>query len=471
MRKPRSYSIKEVYNATYLGFVFEFYCSKKSQFVVEDLKRVSRKNVVLTDQDYKPTYSTSILLKEYDGKRPRYQFKVGYQPYKEIPTFLNMILFWINENASLDYSTLLKVNLLYNFNELQTLTSISNMDVGKMVLKIDEEYMNERFPETEGSPFSMSIKKLIPFNMSISASNVVNLRNNFKMPIAEYYGVDFTKQTQGELTFNYIGGPEYSDRIKGIYEVLEYYILTTYQVLNSEEDTPRMVEELNKLTEEYRTFRKCYYNVNRFMDVYKDFTIYVDLNKQAALVESHWFRLRDVLAKLILESNIKQCKFNLDTEFGNYQIKDSEVSSSIIKGFQIINSNVSGIFEDCRFWKSKIENSRIVNSTLVTHNEVTESYLQNVRADRDNKIDKSYIVNTGEIINCKVNESIIKNAGIGDKAKLDEECLVINSREKQIPKPSIPEISEIKDYKWIKSLRDPDYKDKGYGNEYKEDES
>ena len=471
MRKPKTHSIKEVYNSTLLGFVFEFYCSKRSQFIVEDLKKVSGKNVVLTDQDHKPSYSTSILLKEYDGKRPRYQFKVGYQPYKDIHTFLNTILFWINENASLNYSTLLKVNLLYNFNELQTLTSISNMDIGKMVLKIDEKYINERFPEMEGSPFSMSIKKLIPFNMAINASNVTNLKNNFRIPTGEYYGVDFTKQPQGELSFNYIGGPEYSNRVKGIHEVLEYYIFTTYQVLNSEVGTPTMVEELNKLTEEYRTFRKCYYNFDRFMDVYKDLTVYVDLNKGPRIVEAHWFQLRDILAKLILESNVKQCKFNLDTEFGTYQIKDAEISSSIIEGFQIVNSNVNGFLKNCHFWKSKIENSRIIDSTLVTNNEVVESYLQNVRADNDNTISESYIINTGEIINCKVNESVIKNAGIGDKAKLDEECLVINLREKKIPKSPAIEISEIRDYRWIKSLRDSEYKDEGFGNEFKEDES
>jgi hypothetical protein len=471
MRKPRSYSVKEVFDSAQLGFTFEFYCSKKSDFIVEDLKKIVGKNVVLTDSEgMNPTYTSAILLKEYDGKRPRYQFKVGYQNYSEVPTFLNTILFWINESASLHHSTLLKTKLLFNFNELKTLHSISNMDVGKLVLKMNESYIYDRFPEMKKNPFALSIKKLVPYNMTVSASEVVNMRNNFKFPIADYYGVDLTEQTRGELTFNYIGGSDYSEKPNEIREILEYYIITTYQTLNSDKYTPTEVAELNKLTEEYRTFRKCYYDPERFQNVYKDFQIYIDLNKGPAVVEAQWFQIRDVISRLILESDVKKCKFNWDTEQGTFQIKDSLIESSIIKNIQIVNSTISGIVEDCHLWTSKIENSRIINSTLVNRNEISESYLSKVRADKSNHINESFIVNFGEIINCDVNNSVIKNAGIGESAKLDENSLVVNPKERnQFPSENGINVKEVRDYTWIKSLRDPDYKDKGFGNEYKDE--
>lgn len=469
MRKPKTYSVKEVYNSTQIAFVFEFFCSKQSSFIVEDLKKILGKNVVLTDESIDPTYTNAILLKEYDGKRPRYQFKVGYQNHKEMPTFLNTVLFWINENASLDHSTLLKVSLNYNFNELNTLHSISNMDVGKMVLKMDEKFVNSKFPEMKGNPFAMSVKKLVPYNMSINASHIVNMRNNFKYPIAEYYGIDFSDQTRGNITFNYIGGEKYSEKAQEVNEVIDYYVLSTYQVLNSSEYTPTMIQELNELTEEYRKFRKCYYDPKRFMETYKDLTVYIDLNKGPSLVEAQWFQIRDVLAKLILESEVKKGKFNWDTEMGIFQIKDAVIENSIITDFQIVNSNVSGVLERCHLWKCKANNSRIVNSTLVNRNEINECYLEKVRADRNNQINESYVVNYGEIINCDVNESVIKNAGIGDKAKLDENSLVIHPKEdKVIPSINGINVDEIRNYKWIKSLRDPNYKDNGFANEYKD---
>jgi len=470
MRRAKTYSSKEVYDAAMLGFVFEFYCSKESSFIIEDLQKISGKNVVITNEDHiKPTFSTCILLKEYEGKRPRYQFKIGEQKYNEVSTFLNTILFWINENASLDKSTLMKVNLNYS-SELQTLTNISHMDIGKLILKMDEGYIYQRFPEMKNSPLALSVKKIIPFNMSSNASNVVNLINEFQMPVDTFYGIDLTEQTKGELTFNYIGGYKYSERVKEIYEILEYYVFTTYQVLNAEEYTNSMIHELNRLTEEYRIFRKCYYKYDLFESTYKDFDIYIDLNKGHQLIETQWFQLRDLVAKLILESNLKKCKFNWDTEFGTFQIKGAEINGSRVKGFQLVDCKINGIVENCHLWTSKISNSRIINSTLVNKNDVSESYLQKVRADRENKIEESLIFNFGEVVNCDLNGCVIKNAGIGDKAKLDENCLVINPRER-LAQPSANgiESKEIRDYKWIKSLRDPNYKDKGFENEYKEE--
>lgn len=470
MKRAKTYSSKEVYDAAMLGFIFEFYCSKEPSFIVEDLKKISGKSVVITDQTtIKPSFSTCILVKEYDGKRPRYQFKIGEQKYNEISTFLNTILFWINENASLDKNTLMKVNLNYS-SELQTLTNISHMDIGKLILKMDEGYVYQRFPEMKGCPFASSVKKIVPFNMSSNASNAVNLVSEFQMPVDTFYGIDLTEQTKGELTFNYIGGYKYSEKVKEIYELLEYYVFTTYQVLNAEEYTSSMINELNKLTEEYRIFRKCYYKYDLFESTYKDFVIYIDLNKGHQLIETQWFQLRDHVAKLILESNLKKCKFNWDTEFGTFQIKDAEINASRVKGFQLVDCTINGIVENCHLWSTKLNNSRILNSTLVNGNKVSESYLQKVRADRENKIEESMIVNSGEIINCDLNGCIIKNAGLGDKAKLDENCLVISPKEK-LSQPSLNgiEVKEIRDYKWIKSLRDPNYTDKGFANEYKDE--
>lgn len=467
--KPKTYSIKEVLNSTLVGFTFEFFCSKESQFIIEDFKQILGKNIVITDeQKIQPTYTSAILLKEYDGVRPRYQFKVDYQPFNEISTFLNTMLFWINENATLNNSTILKTKLQYNFNELKTINSISNMDVGKLVLKIDENFVYNRFPEMTESPYAMSVKKLIPLNMSVNASNVVHLKNSFKMPVAEYYGIDFTEQTRGELTFNYIGG-KYSDKPNEVNELLEYYIITTYQSLNEIDYLPSEIHELNQLTEEYRTFRKCYYNAKRFFETYKDFTVYIDLSKSPSLLETQWVQIRDVIGKLILENNIKKCKFNWDTEMGVFQIKNAHIEKSIIKGFQIVDSDITGIVEGCHLWKCNIDNSRLKSTTLVNNNKLSDSFLENVRADRNNIISDSYIKNSGEILNCKINESIIINAGIGDKAKLDENCLVVQPKEEfSVPSVNGIDIKETRDYKWIKTFRRNDYKDEGFANEYKD---
>jgi hypothetical protein len=469
--KPRSYSIKEVYDAAMVAFTFEFYCSKEQSFIIEDFKSIVKKNVVLTDQpNVKPTYSSFVLLKEYDGKRPRYQFKVGYQNYSEVSTFLNTMLFWINENASLNESTLLKTSLTYNFNELKTISSISNMDVTKLILKLDENYIYERFNEMKGNPFVMSAKKLVPYNMSVNVSNVVNVRNQFNFGVGKYYGIDLSDQVFGELSFNYIGGPKYSEKVKEIYEILEYYVITTYQVLNEPNYSTSEIEELNRLTEEFRTFKKCYYNARKFLDNYKDIKIFIDLNNNPNLIETQWFQIRDKMTRLVLENNIKKCKFNYDTETGMFEVKDAEISSCFLKNLNIIDSKISGVIEHCKIWQCEISNSRVNDSIFVNKNTVSNSFMERIRADKDNKINDSFITNTGEIINCKVTNSIIKNAGIGNFAKLDENCLIIHPIEKNINPEKIGiNVTEPRDYQWIKSLRDVNYKDKGFVNLLKDE--
>ena len=112
-------------------------------------------------------------------------------------------------------------------------------------------------------------------------------------------------------------------------------------------------------------------------------------------------------------------------------------------------------------------NSRVSKSTLISGNKVQSSLLEICRVDRANTIEKSYIVNQGEIINCEVNESIIKNAGIGQNAKLDEECTVIEDRQLSIPPPGEGlQIGEIRDYRWLKDMRENE-PEPGFGNEFK----
>lgn len=469
--KPKDYSLSEVYTNSFLSFIFEFYCSKETSFIVEDLSKICNKYITLTDKEnVNPSQSTYVLLKEYSGVRPRYQFKTGFQCYEKLSTFLNTILFWLNENTSTDNSTLLKTKLFFDFNKLKTLNSISNMNVVKLLLKFNENYIYERLNNMNNNPSCMSIKRLLPYNMSVNVSNNVNVRNHFKIPINTYYGIDLTEQTLGEISFNYIGGLNYTEKIKEINEILQYYIITTYQSLNEYDFTQDELTEFNKLTENYRTFKKCYYNPKKFLNTYKDINLFIDLNNNEELIETQWFQIRDTLAKLILESDVRKCKFNLDTEEGTFQIKDAIINNCVIENLHIVDSKINGIINNCRLWQCDVNNSRIKNTVFVSENKISNCYLENVRADKDNNINESFIINNGEIINCKVNSSVIKNAGIGNLAKLDENCLIIHPKEKDLnPSKNGIDINEIRDYKWIKSLRDKNYKDLGFQNLYKEE--
>ncbi len=469
LNKPKNYSVSELFNAAQVGLTFEFYSSKKTGFIVEDLAKPLGKVVVVTGDDkVLPTWSSAILLKEYNGKRPRYQLKIAPQEYMTIGPGLHGVLAWINEHAALDYSTKMSINLSFKHRNLQTLSTISNMDVGKMILKIDENFLYEKFPQMKESPFALSIKRFIPFDGFINISNPLsNLNTSFQLPIAEYYAVDFTDQTMGSLKFNYIGGSNYANKPADINETLKYYIISTYQVLNSSGYTIDMKHELKKLTEEYSKMRRAYYEPEYFLKEYSEIRISVDLNRNEQITKTFWNKIRNPLLKLVLESDLRRGDFNLDTEEGRFELRDAELNGVRVNGFHLVRCQIKGLVENCNIWNSKIMNSRVKKSILISGNDVESSLLESTRADRDNTIEKSYIVNQGEIINCEVNESIIKNAGIGQNARLDEECTVIEDRIPVTPPPSKGlQIGEIRDYRFIKDMRE-NKPDPGYGNEFK----
>jgi len=467
--RAKDYSVQEVFNNTSIGLQFEFYSSKKTGFIAEDLAKPLGKQVIVTgDEKVVPTWSSAILLKEYNGKRPRYQLKIAPQDFLSIGPGLHGVLGWLKEHAAFDYSTKLSVDLSFKHRELQTLTTISNMDVGKMILKMDENYLYERFPGMKGSPFALSIKRLVPFDGFINVSNPLsNLNTSFKLPIAEYYAVDFTNQTMGNLKFNYIGGSDYAAKPGEINEAIKYYIISTYQVLNSAGYTPDMQYELKKLTEEYSKMRRAYYEPEYFLTEYADIKVSVDLNRMDQITKTYWSKIRDPLLKLVLESDLKRGYFNWDSELGQFELRDAELNGVRVSNLFLMECQINGMVENCHIWSSSIMNSRVSKSTLVSGNKVQSSLLEVCRVDRANTIEKSYIINQGEIINCEVNESIIKNAGIGQNAKLDEECTVVEDKQVSIPPPGQGlQVGEIRDYRWIKDMREND-PEPGFGNEFK----
>ena len=97
--RPKEFSVGEVFEASQIGLKFEFYSSKKTAFITEDLSKSLGKAVVITGSEKAlPTWTTAILLKEYNGKRPRYQLKIASQDFVSIGPGLHEVIGWIKEN-------------------------------------------------------------------------------------------------------------------------------------------------------------------------------------------------------------------------------------------------------------------------------------------------------------------------------------------------------------------------------------
>jgi len=466
--RPKEYQPYEIFKNAYIGLIFEFFSSKDIQFIRDDLSKILEKAVVITeDPNSSPTFSSSILFKEYGENMCRYQLKIAMESFSTIKPMIISILKFINGIGNLDYSTKLIVDLFFDHRILQTLSAISNMDISKMILKIDENFFYNRFPMSKISPLCLSVEKFFPYYQLVSTSlSLSNLKNNLSFPISENYGIDFTRQPMGILRFNYIVG-NYAENPNYVNEAIEYYIITTYKVLNSSGIDPEMEYKLDNIGNKYSSIRDYYNDPEIFLKRFPNIKVYVNLSGDISVIRTYWSRIRTNIMKLILQSDLKKGSFNLDTDLGLFEIKDAEIFNAIIKDFNIVRCKISSsILDNCYFYICNINNSKIDNSKIISGNKIEKSFINNSIVNKSNIIDKSYIVNNGKILNCKVNSSVVKDANLGKDAKLDENTILIKPSyvSPPLPKKGI-EVDGVRDYNWIKSMRKTP--DEGFANYYK----
>jgi len=361
----------------------------------------------------------------------------------------------------------MRVNMSFDHSHLKTLQSISSMNVQKLVLKIDEEFIYEKFPLQEDSPYCMSIKTLLPVTEAVYVPDLVkNVNYVIGIPKKNFYGVNFKDQTQGVLEFNYIGGDDYSEMSKEILEVLQYYVIKTYQSLNEVEFTKPELLELQTMTDEFYKIQEAYYEPEKFTELFPEIKVGIDMRRDTQMMKAYWPKIRNTLFQSVINNNLREGEFNLDTEYGVYQLRRADINCTNLKGFDLVLCNVQGVLEQCNMISCTINNARIYNSKVVKGTTISDSYLQRMTIEKENTINNCFVENNWELLNCNINDSIIKFAGIGKSARIDESSVLIDREEKNRAPAVGVEVEEMRDYKWIKNLTGKKSDEHVFGNEY-----
>lgn len=469
MRKPKHYSVLEVLNFSDIGLVFEFYSTKESNFIVDDLTRMISKNIVLTNEEgHIATFSNAILLKEYEAARARYKLIIAPQNYHSVLPVIDSVSGWISESCETTADTQLKLSLSFNHHHLETLSSLSQMDPTRLILKFDENEVYKRFPEQKGSPYVLSIKNIAPITYYINESDfTTNIKYILSTPYSEFYGINFKEYTRGILECNYVGGKDYANKPEEIKNVLEYFIIKTYQSINEEEYTAAEEFEMKRITEGFEKMQMAFYDPEVFMNEFKDIRVYVDLKTSNQIIKTFWTNIRKTLFEMIINGGLREGQFNLDTQVGRMQLRKAKLTNSLncIKDMDLVHCDLSGIMENCTFVSCNIGKARIYDSKFISNNKIEDSYMEGVSVNKSNEINRCYVVNNEEIINCQVNESVIKFASPGKGMTTDDKTTIIV---KQLPLPKLTDavhVKEIRDYSWIKSMNKKS-DDVGYGNQY-----
>lgn len=467
MRKPKHYSVLEVLNFSDVGLLFEFYSTKESTFIVDDLTRLTSKNIVLTNEtNYNASYSNAILEKEYEATRSRYKLHIAQQNYHSVLPIIDSVTKWISESCETTLDTLLKINLSFNHRHLETLSSISQMDPTRLILKFDENEVYKRFPEQKGSPYALSIKNLAPITNYINESEFENnIKYILTTPYAEFFGINFKEYTRGILECNYIGGKGYAEKPTEIKDILEYLIIKTYQSINEEETNDFEKYEIKRLTEGFNKMQMAFYDPEIFMKEFANLKVYVDLKTSPQTIKTYWNILRKPLFEMIIGGGLRQGTFNYDAQIGRFQLRKGVLRNATLKDMDLVSCELTGIVENCSLVSCNIGKARIYNTKVINNNRIVNSYMEGVSVNRVNEIDKCYILNNDEMINCAITETVVKFATPGKNLTADDKSTVII---KQVPLPVKTDainIEKTRDYSWIKSMNKKS-DDIGYGNLY-----
>ena len=409
-----------------IGFEWEFFSAKPMKDVAKSLQKAIGKKIFIplvikefnkpgvpgVHTEFVPTDTVYKLERDYSGGDKMFELVSGPLPYEEARMQLIKVLNWISENGYTTKKTGIHLNLsLLPMKKELGRISIINMDRLKFCLSFDEKAVYKEFPNRENNTYAKSVKNLIPTNPFVFTENIINVNTgNFKVPSTKYYGVNFLKQPKDYLEFRYLGGADYEKKTNKILNLLDMFCISIYDTLKNPEYTESDIQQLKDILKKHKKILEGYSNFEQFIYNFPDIVLMVDLKGGAEVLKSFWGMIRDALYDLVVNANFKKGYLNYDTEAGKFQVKDSILENcNELTGYEIFNSKVEGIFNQCDFFDCTIENSHLHNCKLLKSNLVTMSKIKDSPIQFSNACVSCYIENKDVLINGKLDKCIIRH--------------------------------------------------------------
>jgi hypothetical protein len=375
-------------------------------------------------------YNNFKLEHDFSGGRAMMELVTGPVPFFEAKIILAKVLNWIKQNGKTNDRSGIHVNISFNkFTSPNKRIDISNLDVLKLILTFDEEYIFSRFPNRKNNVFARSIDYVFPNNLFSFNDDIKTInRSSFSVPKEKYFGFNFSKLPNGYVEMRYLGGKNYEDKITEILECMDYAVLTIYGCLEKSGYTEENLARLRGRLAEHRKFINGMKNHKVFSVFYKDINVYVDLKNSDQLLSAYWEEYRNVLFDLIYRNGLKSGHVNLDIDLHRYQVKDGVFKKPWgLSFYDLVDCRLKdSIIDQCTLIGCKINSSQLFFCEVVLDNAIDDSKIKSCYIKTlDNSFSNCYIDNLphnvkGNIVNC-----IIRSGGISDLTTIDDKTTVV----------------------------------------------
>jgi hypothetical protein len=323
---------------------------------------------------------------------------------------------WTNEKCSIHF------NISFTDDR-----DLNDLNILKLILNLDEEEVYRNYPSRKDNVYAKTIKKIIPFKEYDYFNIPINvIKNNMRLPSDKYYGVNFLhvnndKESQ-RLEFRYIGGRDYEKNIGQLIYFLERFVMDVYDSVDVDfdaEDVKKLEEYLEDNIKTYKNFSKY----DNFIVDHHSVQIQIDQNSNYDVVSTYYSKIYNRLFQLIDSTEgLKDCIINYVTSTQTLEIVDANVkTTSTLKNFDFVNSNLEGIFEDCLFLGCEIKNSQCIKSKLL-QSEAEESKILNCKVDQST-LTNCFFMNGH--LNGDMYGGVFRSGKLGPFATMDSDVKVI----------------------------------------------
>lgn len=357
---------------------------------------------------------------DYSGGPNMVELITGPMAYNDSKIVLLQILHFIQEYCYTDEKCSIHINISFANDKEKPMSMLNPL---KLILNTDENYIYQLFPERKNNIYAKSVKKVLPYKGFTDTEVAVNqIMSNMILPDdTKYYGINLHSAERGWIEFRYVGGNGYENKINSILELVDYFIISTYNSINTpfdSEDRIKLSALIMDRIEKYVMFS----DYDGFLAMSHKVHLEVDMRDEYEYVVAYYEKFKEQLYDLLMDNDISGGVINYNTESGKLEIVDCEIRSIFdMRNVHIINCNLnqSHIFE-CQLSACTLRKSHIMNS------KISECDMYNCKISSCNMIDSmakdSYLF-LCKFKNNEVKSSILRSCEIDAESEISQDSL------------------------------------------------
>ena len=411
-----------------IGIEFEFYMKdlsyyKTLEILNKELYPVKVWGFRQYHSSFTPDENNFKIEPDLSGGSNMVELVTGPMEYFDAKYYLVKISKFIQNYGYTNDKTSIHFNISFNNEE----TNLNDLNILKLILNADEDEIWRAFPSRKGNVYAKSVNNIIPykeydfFNIPISV-----VKNNMRIPNDKYYGINFSninnEKEKQRLEFRYIGGKDYEKNIGQLIYFMERFIINAYDSVDVNFNT----EDIKKLEDYLEENIKSYKNLSKYDNFIVEFPsimIQIDQVGNYDLISSYYDRIYPKLYNIIDSvEDLKDCIINYVTKDQNIEIVDANIkATSTLKTFDIINCSVEGIFEDCYFVGSEINNSQVTKCKL-QHSDALNTKVLNCNVE-SSTLENCYFMEG--YLNGDMRGGVYRSGKLGPYATLDSEVKIV----------------------------------------------